>query len=65
MPVFPFHKLAFACRRLLSLPNGHVSRETEVLGLENFISARVVEDCLGMNTGLVRECTISPVGHMR
>jgi hypothetical protein len=40
-------------------PNGDVARETEVLGLEDLIGRRVIEDRLSVDTGLVRECAVA------
>lgn len=36
----------------------HISRETEILRLQDLIGGRVVQNSLGVNTGLVRERTI-------
>lgn len=44
---------------MIGLPNGNVAGETEVLRLEDFVCARVVEDSLGMDASLVSECTVA------
>ena len=41
-----------------------VARETEVFGLEDLVSARVVEDGLGVDAGLVREGAIAAIEGM-
>jgi hypothetical protein len=43
----------------MSVPNRNISGESEVLGLEDLIRARVVQDSLGVNTGFVREGTVA------
>jgi len=40
-------------------PNGYISGQPEVFWLEDFICARVVQNSLGMDTGLVCECAIT------
>lgn len=40
-------------------PDGDVALEAEVLGLEDLVGRGVVQDRLGVDTGLVRECAIT------
>jgi hypothetical protein len=42
-----------------AVPNGDVASETKVLGLQDLVCAGVVENCLGVDTGLVGKRTIS------
>lgn len=44
------------------MTNGDVAGETEVLRLENLVGGGVVEDGLGVNTGLVGERTVTSDG---
>lgn len=44
------------------VPDGDVSCETKVFGLQNLVRAGVVQDCLGMNTGLVRKSAVASDG---
>ena len=43
------------------VPNRDVASETEVLGLEDLVGARVVQDGLGVDAGLVRERAVPAV----
>lgn len=42
-----------------AVADGHVAREAEVFRLEDLVCARVVEDRLGVDAGLVREGTVA------
>lgn len=42
-----------------TMTDRNISCETKVLGLEDFVGTRVVEDGLGMDTSLVRESAIT------
>jgi len=42
-----------------TVPNRNVARETKVLGLEDFVRARVIQNGFGVDSGLVRECAIA------
>ena len=44
-----------------TVTNGDISGETEVLGLEDLIGRRVIENGLGVNTSLVRESTVTAI----
>lgn len=41
------------------LPNRHITSQSEVFGLQNFIGTRVIQDGLSMDTGLVRKRAIA------
>ena len=43
------------------VPDRDVAREAEVLGLEDLIGRRVIENGLGVNTSLVRESTVTAI----
>lgn len=45
----------------LIIPNGNVARQAEIFRLEDLVRARIVENSLGVDTRLVRECTVSAV----
>jgi len=45
-----------------TVTNGHVSGETKVFGLEDFVGAWVVEDGFGVDAGLVRERAVASDG---
>ena len=47
------------------MANGDVAGETEVLRLEDLVGGGVVEDGLGVNTGLVGEGTVTPEDDVR
>lgn len=45
-----------------TMTNGNVASQTEIFGLEDLVCAGVVEDGLGVNTGLVGEGTVASNG---
>lgn len=42
-----------------TVSDGDVASQTKVFRLEDFVGGWVVEDGFGVDTGLVRECTVS------